>query len=187
METKKKKTSFMRLNRKVHYWGALIISIPLIIVVASGILLQVKKQFTWVQPPTVKGVSKVPELSFDKILQIASQVDEGNIKSWKDIDRLDVRPKKGVVKVRAKNSWEIQIDNKTGDILQVEYRRSDIIEAIHDGSFFHEHAKLWLFLPASIILLVLWATGVYLFAWPYITKSKKRKRLQEQAVAVQAG
>jgi len=174
MAKQNKKKNFIRLNRKAHYWGSVIIAIPLLIVLGSGIILMVKKQLPWIQPQTIKGVAKVPELTFEQILQISSTVPEGNITTWKDIDRLDVRPKKGVVKVRAKNHMEIQIDNKTGDILQAQYRRSDLIEAIHDGSYFHEHAKLWVFLPASIILLFLWGSGMYLFAQPYLSRRRKR-------------
>jgi uncharacterized iron-regulated membrane protein len=168
--------NWKRLNRKIHYWGSIIIALPLLIVLLSGLLLQVKKQVTWVQPPTAKGVGRTPELSFERILAVAATVPEAGISTWKDVDRLDVRPKKGIVKVRAKNSWEVQIDNKTGDVLQVAYRRSDVIEGLHDGSFFHDAAKLWLFLPAAVILLVIWGTGIYLFFIPILSKRKKKAR-----------
>ncbi|NQZ50448.1 MAG: PepSY domain-containing protein, partial [Moritella sp.] len=72
---------------------------------------------------------------------------------------------------------EIQIDNISGKILQVEYRRSDLIESLHDGSFFHEYAKLWLFLPAAVILLMLWITGIYMFLMPYILRRQNRKKV----------
>jgi len=174
---KKKSLNWNRLNRQVHYWGSAIIAIPILIVIVSGIVLQLKKDVTWIQPATARGVGATPELAFANILEIASTVPEAEISEWKDVDRLDVRPSKGVVKVRAENRWEIQIDTQTGDILQVEYRRSDLIESIHDGSFFHEYAKLWLFLPSAIILLVLWITGIYLFVIPYLSKLRKRRRV----------
>ena len=171
------KTNWGRFHRKTHYWAAIIISIPVIIVLISGLLLQVKKELDWVQPPTIKGQGKEPTLSFEAILASVTQdkVPEAAIKSWKNIKKLDVRPRKGVVKVRAKNGWEVQIDHQTGDILQVAYRRSDLIEEIHDGSFFHEHAKLWLFLPSAIILTLMWITGMYLFAQPIMKRREKRK------------
>ena len=174
---KKQSFSWKKLNRKIHYWGTAIIAIPLLIVLGSGILLQVKKQVTWVQPKTMKGVRGTsPTLTFDQILNAAKKVQEAEIKSWKDVDRLDVRPGKAVIKIRAVNRWEIQIDHQTAKILQVEYRRSDIIESIHDGSFFHEHAKLWLFLPAAIVLLLLWFTGLYMFILPFLNKRKRKKK-----------
>ena len=161
--------------RKIHYWGAILTAIPIVIVIVTGIILQVKKQWVWVQPKTVKGIAKEPQLSFAQILQAAKKAEKG-IDSWKDVDRLDVRPNKGIVKVRGKNKWEIQIDTQTGEIRQIAYRRSDMIESIHDGSFFHDHAKLWLFLPSAIVLLVLWITGIYLFFLPIWRKAKKRRQ-----------
>jgi len=177
------KTNWGRLHRKTHYWAAIIISIPVIIVLISGLLLQVKKEVDWVQPPTIKGQGKEPTLSFEAILASVTQdkVPEAAIKSWKNIKKLDIRPKKGVVKVRAKNGWEVQIDHQTGDILQVAYRRSDLIEEIHDGSFFHKHAKLWLFLPSAVILALMWITGMYLFAQPIMKRRDKRKKIDLQS------
>ena len=164
------------LNRKLHRWGSVLIALPLLVVICSGILLQLKKDVAWVQPPTVKGsVGEAPSLSFDRVLEIASSVEEAEISSWDDVDRLDVRPGKGMLKVRANNRWEVQIDTTTGDVLQVAYRRSDLIESLHDGSFFHDIAKLWVFLPSGVILLGLWFTGLYLFLLPYLARRKKRK------------
>ena len=113
-------------------------------------------------------------LSFDKILDISSSVSEANISSWEDVDRLDVRPNKGIVKVRARNNWEIQIDTFTGKVIQTAYRRSDIIEKLHDGSWFSDKIKLWVFFPSGVILLGLWLTGVYMLARPYYVKLKRR-------------
>ncbi|EDM66405.1 hypothetical protein PE36_04983 [Moritella sp. PE36] len=173
-----KKVNWKRVNRKTHYWGAAIIALPIIVVLISGLLLQVKKEFTWVQPASMKGEGKVPTLSFQQILDIASTVPEAEIRSWKNVSRMDVRPSKGIVKVKAKNKIEIQIDTISGKILQVEYRRSDLIESLHDGSFFHEYAKLWLFLPAAVMLLMLWITGIYMFLMPYILRRQNRKKLE---------
>jgi hypothetical protein len=170
--------NWKKLNRQIHYWGSAIIIIPVVIVIGSGLLLQVKKQFPWVQPKTEKTQARDLTLSFDQILLAAKTVEKANISSWKDVDRLDVRPSKGVTKIRAKNSWEIQIHNDTAKVLAVNYRRSDVIEAIHDGSWFHDDAKLWLFLPAAIILLVLSLTGLYMFliVFPSKLRSSRRKR-----------
>lgn len=168
-----------RDTRKIHRWGAIIISLPFLIVLITGLLLQVKKEVSWIQPQTTQGISSTPQISFEEILASAAEVPEAEIRSWDDIDRLDVRPEKGIVKVRARNHWEIQIDTETGEILQSEYRRSDIIEALHDGSWFHESAKLWIFLPAGIIVAILWITGIYMFFVPFVAKRKNRKRLEE--------
>lgn len=169
MSIKLRKTS-----RSLHLWVSLGIFIPVLIVLGSGLLLQVKKEFDWVQPPTQKGLSAAPELSFEAILLAAKEVPQAGITQWDDIDRLDVRPSKGIVKVRAKNHWEVQLDTQTGEVLHVAYRRTDTIEAIHDGSWFFEGAKLWVFLPAAILLLVLWITGMVMLVTSL--KSKYRKQ-----------
>lgn len=90
-----------------------------------------------------------------------------------------------MLKVRARNRWEIQLDSKSGKILQVAFRRSDLIESLHDGSFFHERLKLWLFFPSALLLLGLWVTGIYLFLLPHLVRRNRRKsaRLEETANA----
>jgi len=144
-----------KLIRKVHYWGAIASAVPLLIVIGSGTLLLLKKESTWIQPATIKTQSKTPSISFDKILEVAKTVPEAEIREWKDIDRLDVRPNKGVIKIQSHNNWEIQIDPKTATVLQVAFRRSDIIESLHDGSYFHDNAKLMIFLPTALLLLMI--------------------------------
>ena len=163
-----------RLNRIVHRWGSILIALPTLCVLSTGVLLQLKKQSSWIQPVTKRGSEVAPVLSFTKILEIGQSVPEAQIESWDDIDRLDVRPGKGVVKIRAKNRWEVQVDTSTGNILQVAFRRSDLIESIHDGSFFSDTAKLGIFLPSALILLILWGTGIYLFFLPHLAKRKMR-------------
>ncbi len=167
-----------RDSRKIHRWGAIIIALPFLVVLISGLFLQVKKEFAWIQPPTQEGVSTDLELTFDEILEISASVDSAGIENWEDVDRLDVRPDKGMVKVRGVNNWEIQIDTKTGEVLQVSFRRSGIIESLHDGSWFHESAKLWIFLPVAIIVTVLWVTGIYMFFIPYLNRRRNRKRME---------
>jgi len=176
--------NWKKFNSAVHYWGSAIIILPLIIVLGSGLLLQVKKEFAWIQPKTMKTKYRDLTLTFDQILNIAKTVDEAKIKTWKDVKLLDVRPGKGITKVRAKNQWEIQIDNKTGKVLAVNFRRSDIIESIHDGSWFHDAAKLWLFLPSAIILLLMSITGFYLFLKILPAKNSKRKRVKSQVLKI---
>ncbi|NNF07069.1 MAG: PepSY domain-containing protein [Candidatus Eisenbacteria bacterium] len=172
------KINWNKWMRKGHYWIAIAIALPILIVLGSGLLLQVKKEVTWIQPKTMRGEGDVPELTFEDILSAASTVREAQISGWPDVDRLDVRPKKGVIKIRSKNRYEIQIDHQTAEVLQVAYRRSDVIEQIHDGSFFHDKAKLWIFLPSGFLLFVLWVTGIYLFALPLVVKRRKRKKLK---------
>jgi hypothetical protein len=150
--------------------------LPITIIIFSGLVLQLKKVSPYVQPPTQSGAGTEPAIGFDRILEVVKTVPEAEIESWEDVDRLDVRPSKGVVKVRCKNRYEVQIDTETAQILHVAFRRSDLIESIHDGSYFNEHFKLWVFLPAGIVLAALLITGVHLFLLPHLARRKRVSR-----------
>jgi len=126
----------------------------------------------------------VPTLSFDLLLEIARSVPEAGIKDWGQIKRIDVRPGKGVAKIQTEDHWEIQIDHHSGKIMQVAYRRSDIIEALDAGSFFHNQAKLWIFLPAAVMLLTLWITGIYLFLLPILNKNRNKNKTRKTCIKV---
>lgn len=169
--------SFNVLNRKVHYWASFIVALPLLVIIGTGLLLQLKKQWTWVQPAEKRGTGKVPVIGFPEILESLKRVPEMGVASWSDVNRLDVRPDKGVVKVWLHNGHEVQVDLGTGDVLHTAYRRSDVIEAIHDGSFFAgDWTKLGLFLPAGITLFLLWLGGLWMWWVPFIAKRRQRQK-----------
>jgi hypothetical protein len=162
-------------NRKLHRWGAIAVALPFLLVIATGLLLQLKKQLPWVQPTEQKG-SGTPTLSLPMILEIAATVPHAGISRWEHIDRIDVRPSKGILKVVGTNRWELQLDVETGRVLQTAYRRSDLIESIHDGSFFHDKVKLFVFLPVAFIVFGLWITGIYLWLLPYMARRENAER-----------
>ena len=162
-----------KFSRLLHRWGSIIALPPIMIIIFSGIVLQLKKESAYIQPPTQRGVGTELAIGFERILEAAKTVPEAEIESWEDVDRLDVRPAKGVVKVRCKNRYEVQIDTETAEILHVAFRRSDLIESIHDGSYFNDHFKLWVFLPAGIVLATLVITGLHLFLLPYLARRKR--------------
>lgn len=178
------------LNRRLHRWGAIAVALPFVVVIASGLLLQLKKQLDFVQPPEQKGaaVEAATALTLPQILERVQQVPEANIRTWADIDRVDIRPAKNMMKVVSMTRWEVQLDLATAEVLQVAYRRSDLIESIHDGSFFHPLAKLGVFLPMGAIVFCLWLTGMYLWLLPYWTKRRTTaiRAAQAEAKAVAA-
>lgn len=162
-------------SRRLHRWGAIITLLPVGFIVLAGLVLQVKKQWTWVQPPTLRGSSPgEPGITIDAILNAARSAPEAGIETWADIERLDLQPGRGIVKVQARSSWEVQIDLATAEVLQVAYRRSDLIESLHDGSFFGEAVKLGVFLPSGVILFSLWLTGIWLWLMPHLAKRASR-------------
>jgi len=164
---------FKKANRLVHKWASIVIAIPLLVVFITGILLLTKKEFAFIQPPTARGEGVIPNVSFEQVLSIANTVERAQISGWQDIDRLDVRPSKGIIKIRGRNQFEIQIDSRTGDILHVAKRRSDFIESIHDGTFLEKNANLWLMLPVAITALLILVTGIIMFFIPYLKKKRR--------------
>lgn len=166
--------SAAKWNRKVHRWGAVIAALPLLVILASGVVLQLKTESAWIQPPTQQGTGTELLLPWDQVLEVTKGVPEARVESWADIDRLDVRPSKGMLKVRCKNRWEVQIDTSSGKVLSSTLRRSDWIESIHDGSWFHDSFKLWVFLPTGLILCGLWVTGVYLWLLPHLVRRRRK-------------
>ncbi len=137
-----------------------------------------KKDIGWIQPPSAKGTAAqvVPTQSFAELYAAAQAVPELELTTWSALERVDVKPDKGMVKFVAANNWEAQIDTATGEVLNVAYRRSDIIESLHDGSFFASWVKRYVFLPSGILLFVMWVTGIYLFVLPHWKRAQKRRK-----------
>ncbi len=166
------------LNRKLHYWGAAVIAVPILAMIITGVLLQMKKHWTWVQPAEHRGSTTTPAIELSDILTAIQQHDHPNVlvRSWADIKRLDVQPDRGVAKATLQTDWEVQVDLGTGRVLQVAYRRSDWIETIHDGSIFGDVVKLGVILPSGLILLFLWGSGMWMWIYPLLNRRRVRRR-----------
>ena len=166
--------SINKLTRRLHYWGSFAASLPILVILCSGILLQLKKQWTWVQPAEIRGTGTVPVVGLHDLVATMRADSTLGVTGWDDVSRIDVRADRGLAKVTLHSGWEAQIDLGTGKLLQTAVRRSDVIESIHDGSFFvGDITKLGLFLPAGVVLAGLWITGLWMF---YVTWRARRKR-----------
>ena len=164
------------LNRRIHYWATAVIGLPVLIIICTGVLLQLKKQWAWVQPPEQRGTGTEPMIGLPAILAAVRKVPELQVRGWEDVNRIDVRPGRGMAKVWLRNGWEVQVDLGTGAVLQSAYRRSDLLESIHDGSFFAgDWTKLGIFLPAGLVLLVMWISGMWMFVFPFVARRRQRK------------
>ncbi len=106
--------------------------------------------------------------------------DGSSILSWNDIELIDIGYSQGLMKVLTYDDIEIKIDVSNTEILQVAQPRSDLIESIHDGSWFAEFAKLWLFFPSRLIFLLLWVTGRVLFILPFYLRAKNKINRKSQ-------
>ena len=142
-----------------------------------------KKEFDFLQPPTQKGESK--ELATWKpINELANIATTAFYKKYpeqkgNEIDRMDVRPSKGIVKViYEKGCWEVQVDGTNGEIKSIARRHADWIEHLHDGSIISDGFKLASMHLLGIGALLMICTGFWLWYGPKrIRKLKKRKVL----------
>jgi len=160
-----------------HKWVGIIAAIFFATVAVTGFMLLIKKKVDWIQPPSAEGPAPGElHLSLEEILEAVRTMPDVNLQSWDDIDRLDVRPDKGIVKVRGNNRWEVQVDTATGEVLHVAYRRSDLIESIHDGSLFADWIHEWVMPAVSVSLIFMIFSGVYLWLEPKWRRAKRRKR-----------
>ena len=166
--------SINKLSRRLHYWGSFAAALPVVVILCTGILLQLKKHWSWVQPTEIRGTGTVPVIGLPDLI-VSMQTDTSlRVTGWDDVSRIDIRADRGLAKVTLTSGWEAQVDLGTGVLLKTAYRRSDLIESLHDGSFFAgDFTKLGLFLPAGIVLFGLWVTGLWMF---WVTWRAKRRR-----------
>lgn len=157
------------------------------IVSISGFLLGWKKNsFGLILPKSAIGTST--DLSkwkpIEQLHQIADSILVYSIDARlsKDLDRIDIRKDKGIVKFIYVNHYnEIQLDGATGKLLQINQRRSDFIEDIHDGSYLDfyfktkgEPIKLVYTLIMGLSLFTFTFTGFWLWYGPKIIRKKRR-------------
>ncbi len=174
-----------RLYRKLHKWIGAPLFAFLFLIGLTGLLLGWKKH-SGLLPPTAKGASAEAAqwLPLDSLQRIAQTYAADSLHKSSAIDRIDIRPKKGIAKiVFADHFSELQLDCTTGAVLSVNARYSDILEKIHDGSLLdfylqtsNEQVKLTYTTLVSSGLMLLSFTGFWLWYNPKrIRKMKERK------------
>jgi len=176
--------------RKIHRAAAAFLAVVFITVAVTGLLLGWKKNsYGYIHPDSYQGSN--PDLRdwlpLDSLKTIALQVlhDSINPDLRTDLDRIDVRPDKGMVKFVFSHHYNgIQLDGATGRVLHLERRRSDLIEDIHDGSaldkllgFQGEQFKLVYTTVSGLSLLVFTITGI----WIWIHSRRKKGRASSKA------
>ena len=175
----------LRKFRALHRLLGVTLALLLLISAVTGILLALKKEVAILQPPTAKGISQ--ELSqwksfseIDSLAKAAFYLAHPN-QMDNSIDRFDVRPSKGIVKVLFKKGyWEVQIDPLSGEIKSIARRHSDWIEALHDGSIVSDLFKLISMNFLGFGLLALIASGLWLWYGP--KKIRKKKTLIREKI-----
>ncbi len=148
--------------KKWHRIVALMISTPLILVVVSGLVLQLRNQFESIQPKSVSNIL-IPNSPIFPLDQIVVRFGE------KNIDQIIYRPSKANLSVRMKDGMDIQVNPQTGEILKSAPRRTNFFIEIHQGTWLGWFGQYVVYLPTALGLAFLIFSGMLIYPF------KKRK------------
>jgi uncharacterized iron-regulated membrane protein len=172
-----------RFYRKIHKWLAVPMFLVMFMIGVTGLLLGWKKQ-TALLPKTQKGATEnsAEWIKIDSLVSVAQAYSKNTLKKNEEIDRIDIRPQKGIAKIVFTHHFtELQLDCKTAEIISVSTRKSDFIEKIHDGSIVDyfvktssDQFKLFYSSAAGLSLILLSFSGFWLWFNPIRIKKKKR-------------
>jgi hypothetical protein len=173
------KVKWLRWLRRIHRWMGIPLIVFFLVIGITSILLAWKKKAELL-PPTLKTKVEQGEwISPAEIVLIAELEMEKRGESI-GVDRIDIRPDKGVAKVTFKTHFtEVQLDGFSGEVLSVETRHSDWIEKVHDGSIVDfylggdEATKLTYSTLTALGLILMSLSGFYLWYYPKVIRRLK--------------
>ncbi|HEY8402779.1 MAG TPA: PepSY-associated TM helix domain-containing protein [Cytophagaceae bacterium] len=176
----------LRTFRKIHRITGALLFVFFFIIAITGLLLAWKKNSNGlIHPKSHVGTSTDLKdwLHLDSLHSLACKALHESVSAdlSLDLDRIDIRQDKGMVKFIFKHHyWGIQLDGATGKLLHIERRRADFIENVHDGSVMDrylgtkgEPLKLVYSSIMGIALLIFTITGFWLWYGP--KKMRKNK------------
>ena len=185
--SRKKQAKNLRLFRKVHRTTGVLLFLFFFIIAVSGILLGWKNASNgFILPVSKNGTTtELKEwLPLDSLHSKACAILKDSVSPniSLTLNRIDVRKSKGMVKFVFENHyWEVQLDGATGKLLQLNLRKSDFIENLHDGSiidiFFGTVNKPFKVIYTSLMgssLLLFTVTGIWLWYGPKRMKKSLR-------------
>lgn len=166
--------------RFLHRWVGAIICVFLLLISTTGFLLATKKSVDWIRP-TERDGQKFESFSELTSIQVVAEAAfaEGlpELKTMKDIDRIDYRPKNNVFKVVSKEGYhEVQVDGTSGRVLNIAKRNDQFIEDLHDFTWFHDLAHQYGLPVVATGLFFLAASGLGIFLVPIIRRRNHLKK-----------
>lgn len=170
--------------RTLHRWIGLLSALVLLIIAVTGFLLATKGTFGWIRPPEKDGqpVDSLSEVvSVEQAAEAAFAAGIAELQSRDDIDRIDYRPDSNVFKIVSNEGYyEVQVDGKTGEVIQIARRVDQLSEDIHDLSFFGDafHGYLLPLVACGLFLLSL--SGIAMFFVPVVRRWRYRKKLRRK-------
>ena len=151
-----------------HLWVGVVFSVVLLVISITGILLNHKRGLGLM--PEVDHVPSgefAAALTLDDLARRALREVGDSAAPDLAIDRMDVRPRDGLIKVRLRDaaSTEVTLDIVTGRVLAVDSRGDVFLEKLHSGEIFGSQGVL-LSDAGAIALTILLITGYWLWLRP---------------------
>ena len=176
------KVKSLRLLRFLHHWLGIPLVIFFLIIGITSILLAWKKKAELLPATLETKVENAQDwISPAEMVSIA-QLKMDSLEMSTEVDRIDIRPDKGVAKVTFKTHFrEVQLDGFSGEVLSIGTRHSDWIEKVHDGSIVDfyfggdEATKLVYSTLTALGLIFMSVSGFYLWYFPKVIRRLKGK------------
>lgn len=180
-----------RIAFYVHLWLGVLSTIALIAISVTGILLNHKR-----------GLGLMPDVEHEPTGQLAAALP---VERWAEaalaaapavsrpgwnpgdpvdiglIDRMDVRPRSGYVKVRLRDkaSMEMTVDLNSGEVIHTGRRADVFLEQLHTGEIFGGLRFVILSDIAAIALVLTLITGYWLWLVPKLARGQPARREED--------
>jgi hypothetical protein len=149
-----------------HLWLGIITTGIVLLLGVTGILLNHKRALG-----LMPDVPHEPTADFGDALSLASLAGRAALAapaaSDAGVDRMDVRPRDGIIKVRFRDDavTEVTLDISDGRVLHVGERNDVFLEKLHSGEIFGDR---WVLLSdlGAVALVILVLTGYWLWLFP---------------------
>ena len=172
--TDRRKHKLTRGAFYAHLWLGVVFTVILTAISITGILLNHKRGAGLMPDVPHSPTGPFGEaLPLSRLASIAlAAVAPGDSQDVARVDRMDVRPRDGFVKVRLRDasSTEVTIDIASGRILHIGPRGDVFLEKLHSGEIFGGRGVL-LSDAGAIALVITLITGVWLWLVPKMRRS----------------
>ena len=157
-----------------HLWLGVVFTAALLVISATGILLNHKRGLGLMPDVAHEpGAPFAEAQSLDSLASVALVATGRAPRTLREIDRMDVRPRNGFVKVRMRDaaSTEVTVDIATGRVLHVGPRGDVFLEKLHSGEAF---GGRWVLLSdaAAVALVITIISGYWLWLFPKVRRGR---------------
>jgi len=150
-----------------HLWVGVVVTFLTISLSVTGVMLNHKRLLGFMpgtdveRPEAFEASLPLPELGRLALAAVSPAVAEAGI------DRMDVRPGDGIIKVRFDDAdvTEVTLALDTGEVLVIGLRNDVFLEKLHSGEIFGDS---WILLSdfGAVALVLLLLTGFWIWLYP---------------------